>query len=259
MANTIVLKRTPAALYGRSPTGAEDARDEFWNQAGANDADQAGIRAGGAFAAGEAANAQTRGPMATENVQLANQAASGAGGHQQGAMGLARSMAMGQSPSEGAYQLQAGLDMGSQMQASMGRSARGGAALATGQANAQANTSNLQQNAFSQAGALRAREMAAGRGLYGSLAGQASEQDQARAGMANDMAQGNARRNDAYGLGAGAAQAGFADLGNQQSGQDLGYYQGGMNPINQQSDMYQQGQSWYANNQKTKVANNTQE
>lgn len=254
--STTYINVPPAANYGRSPDGAARARNEYWNQKDVNNPDQDAVRGGMSWMAGEA-NRQ-RGPQAVENAGLAGNEASGAGGHQSGSIGLARGLALGQGPSEAAYGLQRGLDMSSAAQTAIGRSARGGAALATAGANANANTANLQQNAFSQAGMLRAQEMATGRGLYGSLLGKQREQDQARIGMANEMGQFNAGLNDRYRLGMNAAALGMGEVANAQDQQDFAYYQGGMNPVNAQSEAWQQYQQWRAAAEKQKMANNSE-
>lgn len=258
MAN-ITINTPAAAQYGRAPDGAEKARDAWWAQMGANDADQAAIQGGMSYTQREAANAQNRGPGATEDPRLANQAASGANGHQNGALYLAQQRAMGNGISPGAMQLQAGLNQAMDQQTSMGRSGRGGAAIATGEANAGYNNANMQQTAYTQAGALKAREMAEGRGMYGTIAGQAREQSAARLGMANELSQGNAQLNDRYGLGMAQANTALGNAGADQSITDFSNYQQGMNPVNAQSQAYQQYQAWRANANKQKVANNSQE
>ncbi len=256
MAN-INIADTAAAVYGRTPGGAEDARNKWLGQMGANDAQQGQV-AGGMGYANQQSQAP-RGPQATENPLLAGNEASGANGHQAGAVGLAGSLARGQGPSQAAYQLQNGLNMASDMQTSLGRSGRGSAALATGVANTQANTANLQQNAYTQAGALKAQDMTTGRGLYGSLVGTQREQDTARIGQANEMGQYNAQANDQYALGMGNAALGFGQAGLAQSGMDLSNYQQGMNPVNAQTQAQQQQQAWRANSRKQAISNNIQE
>ncbi len=243
-----------AARYGRQPGGADAARDEWWAMQQANDGRQQQN-----LTATQWAQDQARvgtGNQAQENSQLAGNEASGAGGHQAGATGLARAMAYGMGPSEGAYQLQAGLDQASRMQTAIGRSARGGAAMATAGANQQANTANLQQNAYTNAGLLRAQEMAPGRSMYGQMLGQQREQDQARIGMANEMSQFNAGQKDRYRLGMGQAglALGQAGMGGQEI--DLNYYQQGMNPVNAQTQAQQQYQQWLDSARRQATAGN---
>lgn len=246
----------PAAQYGRQPGGAEAARDEWWGMRGAGqERQQQAIGASDWMRQ----QGQTGGNQAQENAALASNYASGAGGNQQGAIQLARQMAMGQSPSAAAYQLQSGLDQSSRMQSAMAGGARGGAALATAGQNAQANTSNLQQNAFTQGQMLRAREMAQGAGMYSTLLGQQREQATARLGMGNEMSQFNAGQRDRYNLGMQGAAIGMGQAANQQGELDLGYYQQGMNPINAQTQAQQQYQQWLDSARRQAYAANQEE
>ena len=256
--NTITIRTPQAAEYGRNPNGATAARDEWLNHATEDNVNQGAISTGMSWANQEAQNAQNR-PGAVEDVGLANNAASGAGGNQAGAVTLAKRLATGSQPSAAAYQLQAGLNNATAQQTALGRSARGAGAIATAGANAQGNTAALQQNAYLQGGLLRSRDMAQGRNMYGGLLGQQREQDTVRIGQANEMSQFNASNNDRYGLQMGQAAVGFGDVANQQSGMDLNYYQRGMNPVNAQSEADQARRHWLAQSQKTAVANNSQE
>ncbi len=256
----VITIHTPkAAQYGDEPGGEDKARQEWLDQMGANDAEQAGIASGMSYADKVAADPGKYRPNAEEDAGLAGQFSSGASGHQQGAIGLARSMASGQAPSQGAYQLQAGLTQGLAQQRAMAGSARGGAALATAGSNQGYNASNMQQNAYTAGGLLRSQDMAAGAGMYGTLAGQQREQAAARLGMGNEMAQFNAEGRDKYGLQMGQAGIGFGDAGNMAAGRDLSNYGQGMNPIKAQTEANQGGQSWKVNTKKTINANNAQE
>ncbi len=253
MADTVI--NVPGqALYGRNPAGASAARDEWWNDMGKNDAQQGMVQGGMGYANTQA---QTpRGPQATENAGLANNEASGAGGHQQGAIGLAGTLARGQQPSAAAMQLQSGLNQASQQQSAMAAGARGSAGLATAGANMNANRSNLQQNAYAQGGMLRSRDMTQGRGMLNSMLGQQRDQDNARIGQANEFGQANADQNDKYALGMGAAATGLGEVGNAQANQDMLYYQGGMGPVDAQSEADQQRQRWLADaNKQANAAN----
>lgn len=166
--------------------------------------DQANIGQQGMFGAQanqDAFNAEAfrdRGPQAWENANLSNNEAWSRGYDQQGALQLAREAAMGNAPSEAAWQQQRGLDQAIAAQQSQIGGARGAAAIANAQGNAAGNIANLQNQAYSNAAQLRAQEMANARGQYGALAGQMREQDQARLGQANQMSQFNATNNDAY-------------------------------------------------------------
>ncbi len=256
--STITIRTPNQALYGRNPDGATAARDEWLQRGTEDDVNQGAISGGMSWANQEAQKAQNR-PGAVEDVGLANNAASGAGGNQAGAITLAKRLATGSQPSAAAYQLQAGLNQATGQQTSLGRSARGAGAIATAGANAQANTANLQQNGYLQGGLLRSRDMAAGRSMYGGLLGQQREQDTVRIGQANEMGQFNASNNDKYGLQMGQIGVGFGDIANQQSGVDLNYYQRGMGPVNAQSEADQARRHWLAQSGKTAAANNSQE
>lgn len=164
-----------------------------------------------------------RGPQARENQTLSNREALTRGWDQAGALQLSREAAMGQAPSQAAYQMQQGLNQAQASQAGMAGGARGAAGLALAQGNAAANTANLQSEAYNQAAQLRAGEMAQARGMYGQLAGQMREQDLARLQMGNQMGQFNAGLNDQYRLGMG-------NLSNQLRNQDVEWYKAAMAP-----------------------------
>ncbi len=240
-----------AAQYGRTAGGAVAAGQEWWNRKADNDEQQAIVSGATNYANGQTGE---RDAQALEDQGLSNQEASGANGHQQGAIGLAGTLARGQQPSQAAMQLQRGLQSASAQQQSLGRSARGGAALATAGANQQANTANLQQNAFTQGGMLRARDMATGRGMLGTALAQQQEQDQNRLGQANQLGQFNADENDRYRLGMGQAAVGLGGVGNSQDQTDLAWHQGGMTSIDAQSEADQQRQKWIADAEKQRRA-----
>lgn len=90
----------------------------------------------------------------------------------QGAVDLARGAAMGEAPSEAAYMMQAGLNSAMNNQQGLAAGARGAAAIANAQGNAMDNTAAMQQQAYTEAGRLRAQEMAQARGMYGTMANQ---------------------------------------------------------------------------------------
>jgi hypothetical protein len=115
--------------------------------------------------------------------------------------------------------LQGGLDRAIAAQQAGAGSARGAAALANAQGNAGANMANLQQNAFTEAGRLRAGEIANYTGMYGGLAGQQRGQDQNRLNMGNQMSQFNAQNQTQRQLGFGQLGLGYGQLGSQYYGQ----------------------------------------
>lgn len=243
------------AEYGGKAGGAERARDEWWGHAAENDANQSLIKGGMGYANLQASQAKDR-PGAQEDAALARNVDGGAGGNQNGAISLAGNLASGNAPSQAAYQLQSGLNQATAQQQAIGQSARGAAGIATAGANQQANTANLQQNAFTQAGLLRSRDMAQGRQLYDAATEQARNQANARLGMANQMGQFNAQQNNNAALGWGNAAVGLGGVSNQLQGQDLNAHNAGMNPIEAQSEADQARKHWLAQAQKQKVANN---
>jgi hypothetical protein len=259
MANNVVKLVTPqAAQYGGTGPGggAVAARDAGLARLGNNDADQDAINGGMGYANGQAAAGR---PGAVADPTAAANQASGANGNQAGAIELARRQAMGQVPSQGVMQLQQGLNQASQQQAAMAGGARGSAALATAGANQRANTSNLQQNAFGQAGLLRAQDMAAGRGMYGSLTNERRGQDQQALGMSNEFGVANQKAADDYRLGMGNAGVGLGAVGNAQAGADFTNTRNAFDPIYDQDDANQDQQTWLANNRRQAVAANIED
>ncbi len=251
-----VINTADAAQYGRNPNGANAARNEWWDQMGNNDADQSAVSGAMGYANGQAGKNYQG---ANENVGLANNEASGANGHQAGAIGLAGTLARGQAPSAGAYQLQAGLNQGVAQQKSIAQSARGGAAMSVAGANAQANTAALQGNAYTQGGMLRTKDMAAGRGMLTSLTNEQRGQSNQRVGQANEFNQGQQNLADKNALGMGQAAVGFGNVANAQNGQDLQAYNSGMGVVDAQSEAEQQKRLWLANARKQAVSANTQD
>ncbi len=220
-----------------------------------NDADQGQIVGAQNYAQGQSVAGR---PGAVTDANAANNQASGANGNQAGAIELARRQAMGQTPSAGAMQLQQGLNQASAQQRAMAGGARGSAALATAGANQLANTSNLQQQAFGNAGIMRANDMAAGRGMYGTATTAARGMDAAALGQANDFGVANAQAGDAYKLGMGNAAVGLGGVANANNGEDLTRMGTAMDPIAAQDQADQQKQLWLAQNNKQATADNKQ-
>ncbi len=256
MGNT-VINTAPVAMYGDDPNGATKARDEWWKQMGNNDGDQNAVNGAMGYA-----NSQSQGGYAggqQENAGLASNEASGAGGHQQGAIGLAGTLARGQAPSAAAYQLQSGLRQGLAQQQSFAQSARGGAALATAGANANANSAAQMGQAYTAGGMLKSRDMAAGRGMLASLTDQQRQQSNQRLGQANEFNQGQTELADKNALGMGQAAVGFGNMANAANGQDLQAYNAGMGVVDAQSEAYQAQKIALANHRKQAVAANEED
>lgn len=185
------------SYWGGDPNAATD----YYNQGAI------GLGGSNKDAAWASAQARNTNPMAWENQQLSDNEATSRGYHQEGALNLALQGALGQQPSEAAYQLQSGLDQALAQQQAVAGSARGAGGIANASANAGANMANLQNQAFNEAGRLRAQEIANYTGMYGQLSGQQREQDQSRLGMGNQMSQFNAQNTTNRQMGfLGAAQ-----------------------------------------------------
>lgn len=207
-------------------------QDQYFGgyEGGANDWSRHGLQGMGASNANAAyASGQMQDDAMTQ--RLAGNEAASRNGDQAGAIQLAREAAMGQAPSEAAYQLQSGLNqaMGAQ-QAQVG-GARGAAAIAQAQSRGAGLTAGMQGQAFTEAGRLRAQEMAQARSQYGGLAGQQREQDIGRIGQ-----------DQQYRLGMGQLGIGY---GNSAQG----WYQGAMAPQQAQLQAGLQGQEQRGNNQ----------
>ncbi len=179
------------ADWGRDPNAAQD----YYNLG------KTGLGASNADASWASNMARKNGPMAWEDQDLSNREATTSGYHQQGALNLALNGALGNQPSEAAYQLQAGLDKAVGQQTALQGSARGAAGIANAGANAGGNIANLQQNAFTDAGRLRAQEIAMYSNMYGNLSNQVAQQDMNRLAEGNRMAQFNAQNTTGRQLG----------------------------------------------------------
>jgi hypothetical protein len=113
--------------------------------------------------------------------------------------------------------MQRGLDQGlASQQAQMG-GARGAAGLALAGGNAMANSANMQNQAFTNAGQLRAGEMAQARDAYGDLATAVRAGDLSRLNTGNTMSSNNAGQRTNFNLGVGNVGAAYGNTG-------LGYY-----------------------------------
>ena len=205
-------------------------------------------------ATGLAGEVQTREPQAQENAYDAGNVAGGANGNQAGAIELARRQAMGQAPGQGIRSLQMGLNQASGQQAAMAAGARGSASLATAGANRMANTSNLQQNAFAGAGMMRSQDMAAGRGLYNTFAGQDRDHAGQVQDAANSIGLANAGMNDSHSLAMGNAATGFGGVANAYNGEVFNQTTNAMEPMNAQDDANQAYQEQLGNNNKQGVS-----
>lgn len=183
---------------------------------------------------------QNREAQAVEDQVLSDREAQTRFGDQAGALQLHREAAMGMAPSEAAFLMQSGLDRSLANQQALAGSARGAAGIALAGQNAQANAASMQNQAFTQAGALRAAEMAQARGAYGDMSNQVRGQDQNRLGMGNQMSQFNAGLDDQYRLGMGQLGLGYYGASQRPLESQLG---ADVSTQGMQADSYNQAQS----------------
>lgn len=208
-----------------------DYQDQHYGgyEGGANDWSQRGLTGMGASNANAAyASGQMQDSRMTDT--LAGREAASRYGDQSGAIQLAREAAMGQAPSEAAYQMNAGLNQALGAQQGTAAGARGAAAIANAQGRAAGLGAGMMGQAFNAAGQLRAQEMAQARGMYGGLAGQQREQDIARIGQDQSMR-----------LGMGQLGVGYSNSGQ-------GWYQAAQHPQDMQLQAGLQGQEQRGNN-----------
>ena len=246
---------TPSAQYANTHEGGINAvLGDYDNLGGANQWAQDSLDAGASYADSIARKAQLRGPSAREDQGLAWNEASGAGGNQGVALGLAGTLARGQQPSQAAYQLQAGLNANMAQQSAIARGARGGAALAVAGQNQAFNNAAAQQNAFTEGGMLRSRDMATGRGLLGSQLDTMQRQNASRIGQADALNQFNAAQNDKVGLGMAGAAVNLGNAATNAGNQALNIQRGKDAITDQQNTADQQAQVWEGKKRKAEVS-----
>jgi hypothetical protein len=148
-------------------------------------------------------------------------------------MMLDQQAAMGLAPSQAAYQMQSGLDQSLANQQALAGGARGAAGLALAGTNMAANSANMQNQTYNQAAALRAQEMAQGRGAYSNDTNNLVNQTANRLGLANNMAMGNAGQFTNYNLGVGGVGASYGNTGLGYNNGAQNWWQTGMGPMNQ--------------------------
>lgn len=174
---------------------------------------------------------------AQENPYLSGNEAYSRGYDQAGGLQLDREAAMGMAPSQAAYLMQQGLNQGIANQYATMGGARGNAGIALAQGNAGANIANMQNQAYTAAGAQRASEMANARTAYNNDAQAMRQQDQNRLQMSNQMSQYNVTN---------ASNIGNAELGGAQGYGNIAsnYYGQAQQPYSQQLN----ADNNYANN-----------
>lgn len=216
------------------PYGLQNPAQGYGGQYGADNLAGMGFQGmGNAFGNQNYAMGQAMygsGAQGGENPYLSQYEADSRGLDQAGSLQLLREAAMGQSPSQAAYLMKQGLDQGLANQQAMMGGARGNAGIALAGGNAAANAGAMQNQAYTQAGALRANEMANAMNLYNQGANQMRAQDQNRLGMGNAMSQFNAGQTNQYQMGMGGLGAQYGNMANN-------WYQMGMHPYDQQSNV----------------------
>jgi hypothetical protein len=191
-------------MYGRTPTGADDAVNKAWNTG-----DQATQVGGWAGLAGN--------NVANQGNDLLNQRTNDAAYFNGRQTGLANAnlignLEMNEGPSAAQAQLQQGTNQALGSQLAMARSGRGfGGTAATMQA-AQGNLAGIQANQANQSAGLRAQENAAWRQRQASNMLGANSQILQSQGQNDAMVQGmTGLGQQAWGQGAGIQQQGYAN------------------------------------------------
>ncbi len=222
-----------AADYGGHPGGVEQYRDAaLWGAKG-NDAEQAGNTAALQRSIANMKGAESRGPMAIENQLLAKREQI-TRGEQLGALGLARDAAMGNAPSEAAYQTRIGQNdaLGQHLGALGG--ARNAASLGGAQTMGTNQVGAASGNVGMAGGLARSKEISDAVGMYGGLAGQVRGQDLTRLGVSNQNSRFNQTLNDEWKIGNANNAIAQGRLGVAQSGLDSGWYDEAMKPAETQ-------------------------
>lgn len=208
-----------AADYG-GRGGVEEYRQRGIAGGQRNDAEQQ--RNSGALA-GSLTNMQgDRGQVYTEDKTLAGRAAS-TRDQQMSALELSRGAAMGQAPSEAAFQTRLGMNDVMATQAGAMGGARGLAGLSGAQTQGGANASASAGNLGMAGGLARSKEIADAIGMYGTQAGTVREQDLDRLKQNSQNSQFNANLNDQWKLGNAQLAANQGRLGVSQGQTDLGW------------------------------------
>lgn len=217
------------SLVGSATVGSADAIKEGANSfERGNDAAQAGNDA--AMGRSLANMRGNRGAQAVENGQLSQREANSRGGDQAGAMSLSRAAAMGQAPSEAAYQQKLDMDgMMAQRAGDMG-SARGLSGLGGAQTSSAQGVAGAASKAGLAGGLARSKEMSDAIGMYGSQAGQMRGQDMMRLDIGNQNAKFNAQLNDDFRVGNAGLAARQAGLGNSMGQMDDAWYDASVDP-----------------------------
>ncbi len=174
-----------------------------------------------------------RGQVAQENPFLVQREAA-ARGEQLRGLDLSREAALGNAPSEAAFQTRLGMnDLAGQHSAQMG-TARGLAGLSGAQTQGAAMGGNAAGNLAATGGLARSKEMGEAIGMYGSQAGDLTGQDLQRLEQNTKNSMFNAGLNDNWKLGNMQLAANQGKLGVSQGQTDYGWMEQQMDPTMKQ-------------------------
>ncbi len=222
-------------MPGSADYGGKGGVDLYRNQAlshmGDNDPQQASNES--AMAASLKNMTTDRGPQVQEDPRLAGRA-DATRRNQLDALDLNRQAAMGNAPSEAAYQTQIGMnDVMSNQAGAMG-SARGLSAMGGAQGIGAQAAGQSASNLAMSGGMARSKEIGDALGMYGSMAGQVRGQDFNRLGISDQNGLANVRRNDDWKIGNANLLAGQGKLGINQGATDLAWRGEAMKPADKQ-------------------------
>jgi hypothetical protein len=182
----------------------------------------------GAQAANSAAMANSLGNMRQDRGQLKENHSlstreAALRQQQMGSLDLNRQAALGNAPSEAAFQTRIGMnDLGGQQAGAMG-SARGLAGLGAAQSMGGAAAGSSASNLAMAGGLARSKEIGDAMGMYGSQAGDMAQQDLGRLATSNKLANTSADQNDSWKLGNAELAAQQGQLGVNQGANDLAW------------------------------------
>ncbi len=222
-----------AAEYGggHEGSGVDFYRNEALGHLGDNDALQASNRS--AMANSLANMKGNRGPQNQENPNLVSRG-NATRNAQLGALDLDRQAALGNAPSEAAFQTRQGMnDIAGQRAGAVG-GARGLSGLTGAQGASSAGAGAAAGNLAAAGGMARSKEIGDAIGMYGSQAGSLHQQDFNRLGINDDLQMGNAQNNVNWKLGNANLATQQGQLGNAYGATDAGWQAQAMAPADKQ-------------------------
>lgn len=226
-----------SADYGGGPDMRHAYEEVAADHITDNDAQQASNA--GALANSVANMKGDRGPQAVENAVLSNREAATRG--EQGKMlDLSMRAAMGQAPSEAAYNQKLAMNKIGSGLAGMQGSAKGLASLGSAQSVGGAQAGELAGEEAFKAGMGRSKEIGNAIGMYGSQAGQVRGQDLTRLGMSNQNNLFNTGLNNEWKVGNANLAAAQGGLGVSQDQMDQQWFGEYMKPTDIQFQLDQE-------------------